>query len=214
MMTSKKNSCWGKSDFLAESLNDLKAIGPNITADNDISTDFTNVKDELILCDGVNKFRKICRKNYNCYVDGCKSSFKYLYLFKYHLAIHSIYNFDCEICGKRFLKYLEFKKHFKAHSMSILGYKVKSSEKYLSRKLKTIRCEKSSSYAQYNYINHNFPTNEEKRDLINTALIEIIGMLQSNQNVNLDFCLFDQSVLMIKDHDFPSYSCLNNDQFK
>lgn len=171
--------------------------------DTDISTRLSISKEgsftenrEIGISKLLDSNQELSRKNYYCYVEGCKCSFKYLYLFKYHLANHLIFNFDCIICGKRFLKFLEFKKHFIVHGMSIMNYKVKSKapvhEKLSKRAKQSVSIEIANNVI------------EKQKIPLDAIIFDLISILKS-QDQNSDFCEFDQSLMLIKDYDFPSY---------
>lgn len=149
--------------------------------------------------------RALSRMNYFCYVDGCDCSFKYLYLFKYHLASHSIYHFDCTLCGTRFLKYLEFKKHFKIHQMSILNYKVTSSKiKAKSNEPRRTYCNKKRSSAFKEPLQTY--SNSMKQTNFDNVIVELFTLLNTQiKSQASDFSIFDQTILQIRQEDFPSF---------
>lgn len=142
------------------------------------------------------------RKNYNCYFKNCKKGYKYLYMFKYHLAGHQIFHFDCNLCSKRFHKFLLFKKHFKAnHEMEYSDYKVSS-----------ITNEKASINSPDPMILSNAPQLEPNMKRLDEMLIELVFMLNFQRSKQIDdFMNFNSSMLQIRSEEFPSFSrCLKS----
>lgn len=142
------------------------------------------------------------RRNYNCYVNNCKMGYKYLYMFKYHLAGHDIFHFDCNLCNKRFQKYLVFKKHFKVnHQMHINDYNV-------------VKAESTPQTKRRGYIKANCFVNpasvsrqEAKVKSLDDMLIDFFVTLDSQiKKQNEDFISFDPKILDIKSEEYPSFS--------
>lgn len=154
-------------------------------------------------------------KNYFCYANGCKKIFKYLYLFKFHMAGHGIFHFDCEFCRKRFPKYLLFKKHMRnVHGLSVKDYRIKPAQKgsynvfekdsNLNRKhgvSDKLTINKSAAPNISN--NHDCKIKASLDDLIH----ELLSALNSQViTQNGDFMFFDLSMLETKDSEFPSFN--------
>lgn len=64
-----------------------------------------------------------------CHIGDCPRYFNYLYQLKKHLSyVHKQNFFDCQQCGKRFLKYFKFRKHMRTINAceSIVNFKLNS----------------------------------------------------------------------------------------
>lgn len=154
---------------------------------------------------------QLSRMNYFCYVEGCKCSFKYLYRFKYHMAGHSIFHFDCTICKKRFDKYLEFKKHFKFHRMSINDYKVERSKVFvLPKDFPKGTCHRRISPHNFHQQNGSLNKSISEKAAMEELFAELVTLLGSQTKCQeSDYSRFDPTIVMFKQSGFPSFNaCL------
>lgn len=181
-------------------LNDCSTIASSIAAGTQVHDNLKN--------DEPNKSAlSRPRKNYYCFVNNCTKGYKYLYLFKYHLAGHEIFHFDCDLCNRRFQKFLLFKKHFKvSHKMSINDYKVmpKPNHGALKKRRGYAKCEVSSKLDEVSALTQQ---PQETQTTLDEMLLELLLLLENQQKRQCeDFIVFDTSILQLKSPDFPSFN--------
>lgn len=144
------------------------------------------------------------KKNYYCFVNNCNKGYKYLYLFKYHLAGHEIFHFDCNLCNRRFNKYLLFKKHFKvSHKMAVTDYKVSCSlSNCKEAKITQTNSETLSLKAGYESTSDQL----EVRKTLDVMLNDFLQTVNLQQKKQFDdFACFNPSILKISNPEFPLF---------
>lgn len=179
-----------------------------------VQSDCSTISTSFVTCTQVHKSHKKVqskksafaqsRKNYYCYVNNCIKGYKYLSLFKYHLAGHEIFHFDCDLCNSRFDKFLPFKKHFKDnHQMSINDYKVTPEPFNGFPKNRRAYVNNDISEKKENFLS---PQRGEIRTTFNEMLLDLFLTFDNEKNrQNDDFVTFDTSILQIRNPDFPSF---------